>query len=125
MRRCAGHDGVWTLGILRLLHVDTSADVVLFAAFGAYFCAHVWTHLYYIALMGMDAIWRVALVLLVEALLMLLFGILMVPRLGATGMALAYLSASLVLPAWLLPRMMNRATERTAAPGLSRDAAVE
>jgi O-antigen/teichoic acid export membrane protein len=105
--------GRWAFSAV--LHVDTTGADLLFVAFGAYFCAHIWTHLYYVTLMGMDAVWRVALILLAESLLMLLFGILMVPRLGATGMALAYLSASLLLPAWLLPRLMHQAIHRLAS----------
>jgi hypothetical protein len=65
--------------------------------------------------MGMDGIWKVALVVFAEKLLIWLFGIVLVPRMGAAGMALAYLSASIVLPAWLLPGMMRRALRRVIA----------
>jgi O-antigen/teichoic acid export membrane protein len=100
-----------------LLHVDISASRPLFVILAAYFVLNIWTHLYYVTLMGMHGIWKVAVVALAENLLMLVFGILMVPLWGAAGMALAYLAASAVLPAWLLPRMMS-----TAIRGISRQA---
>jgi hypothetical protein len=66
-------------------------------------------------MMGMPGIWRAAVVLLAENLLMLLFALLLVPHLGAAGMALAYLAASVVLPVWLLPRLMQRELARAAS----------
>lgn len=102
--------GEWVFG--SLMHVDTTGSGLLFVIFGCYFVANIWTHLYYVTLMGMDGLWRVALVLLAENLLMLVFGIVMVPLWGAAGMALAYLSASVLLPAWLLPRMLRQAIQR-------------
>jgi O-antigen/teichoic acid export membrane protein len=98
-----------------VLHIDTTGAGLLFVIFALYFGANVWTHLYYVTLMGMDGIWKVALVVFAEKLLIWLFGIVLVPRMGAAGMALAYLSASIVLPAWLLPGMMRRALRRVIA----------
>jgi O-antigen/teichoic acid export membrane protein len=95
-----------------LMHIDTAGNYLLFCILGVYFVANIWTHLFYVTMMGMHGIWKLAIVALSENLLMLLFGILLVPRLGASGMALAYLAASLVLPTWLLPRMMTSAIQR-------------
>jgi hypothetical protein len=53
-------------------------------------------------------LWQGVAIVLVENLVMLAFGIVCVPRFGAAGMALAYLLASVVLPVWLLPRLMSR-----------------
>jgi O-antigen/teichoic acid export membrane protein len=99
--------GQW--GFSHLMHIDTAGSLWLFVIFGVYFVANVWTHLYYVTLMGLDNLWKIALVILAENLLVLLFGVVMVPRWGASGMALAYLTASVILPAWLLPGMMQRA----------------
>jgi O-antigen/teichoic acid export membrane protein len=104
--------GQWIFS--NLMHVDTTGSGPLFAIFGGYFVANVWTHLRYVTLMGMDNLWKVALVVLAENLLMLLFGMLLVPFWGATGMALAYLAASLALPVWLLPRLMQAAIRKTS-----------
>jgi O-antigen/teichoic acid export membrane protein len=98
-----------------VLHVDTSGQYPLFVILGVYFVANIWTHLLYIIMMGMPGIWRATSVLLAENLLMLLFAVLLVPYLGAAGMALAYLLASLVLPVWLLPRLMRLELERAAS----------
>lgn len=97
-----------------LLHVDTGTDPWLFVALGGYFLATIRTHLSYITLMGLQRNWSVAAVLLFENLLMILFGLLLAPRLGATGMALAYLLASVALPLWLLPRLMARSLNYVA-----------
>ncbi len=97
-----------------LMHVRVEGNRLLFPAFGAYFIANIWTHLFYVTMMGMRGIWKIAVVLLAENLLMLLFGALLTPPFGALGMALAYLAASLCLPAWLLPRMMSQAIEEIA-----------
>jgi len=70
--------------------------------------------------MGMSGIWKVAVILLVENLLMLLFGVPFSASFGAPGMAIAYLAASLCLPAWLLPRLMKKGIEEiTYAAGRS------
>jgi hypothetical protein len=66
-------------------------------------------------MMGMRIIWYVAIIALAEDVLMVIFGIVFVPRLGAAGMALAYLIASTVLPVWLLPLLMSREIRRIAA----------
>jgi O-antigen/teichoic acid export membrane protein len=90
------------------VHVDTTGSRLLFCVLGVYFVANVWTHLYYVTMMGMQGIWRVAVVALSENVILLLLSLVLVPRLGAVGMALAYLSASLLLPAWLLPQLMKK-----------------
>jgi len=91
----------------KVLHVDTSGHYSLFLILGIYFVANIWTHLMYVTMMGMHGIWQAAAVLTGQNLLMMLFGILLVPHYGAAGMR-AYLAASVVLPVWLLPRLMNR-----------------
>jgi O-antigen/teichoic acid export membrane protein len=102
----------------RILHVDTSGYYWVFFILGIYFVANIWTHLLYVTIMGMPGVWRAAAVLLVENILMLLFGVVLVPHLGAAGMALSYLAASLVLPVWLLPRLMRQELERISAKHL-------
>lgn len=92
----------------KVLHVDTSGHYSLFLILGIYFVANIWTHLMYVTMMGMHGIWQAAAVLTGQNLLMMLIGILLVPHYGAAGMAVAYLAASVVLPVWLLPRLMNR-----------------
>lgn len=110
--------GRWILQ--RFMHVDAGHNRILFITLGVYFVANVWTHLLYVSMMGMDVIRTVAVIAVLENVLVLGFGLLLVPRLGASGMALAYLAASLALPAWLLPRLMKSAIARvTARTGLS------
>jgi O-antigen/teichoic acid export membrane protein len=101
-----------------ILHVDTTGYYGVFFILGIYFVANTWTHLLYIIMMGMPGIWRAAAVLCAENLLMLLFALLLVPHLGAAGMALAYLAASVVLPVWLLPRLMRRELTRASVTPL-------
>jgi O-antigen/teichoic acid export membrane protein len=97
--------GPWIVSYF--VHVNTTGSLLLFCVMGVYFVATVWTHLYYVTMMGMQRIWRVALVLISEDLIILVLGIALVPVLGAVGMGLAYLFASVMLPAWLLPRLMR------------------
>ena len=99
----------------RLTHINVPGSSVLFILLGVYFVANTWTHLFYTAMMGMTVIWQVVVVMILENLLMLILGIVLVPHLGASGMALAYLAASLVLPVWFLPRLMNRAIEKISS----------
>jgi O-antigen/teichoic acid export membrane protein len=96
----------------RVVHVDTTGSFLMFCVLGIYFIANIWTHLLYVTMMGMRGIWKLALVSVSENLLMLVFGILLVPRFGGLGMAIAYLAASIALPAWLLPRMMATAIKK-------------
>jgi O-antigen/teichoic acid export membrane protein len=103
-----------------ILRVDTGANHWLFVILGFYFVANIWTHLFYVTMMGLQGIWRIAAVLFTENLLMLGIGLLLVPRLGAAGMALSYLCASIALPVWLLPRMMKSALHKiTNAPQIA------
>lgn len=92
----------------RLLHIETEGSA-LFVILGVYFIANIWTHVFYMTMMGMDVIWKVAGVALAENIVMILAGVVLVPHLGASGMGLAYLLASVLLPTWLLPRMMSDA----------------
>jgi O-antigen/teichoic acid export membrane protein len=98
--------GPW--GFEHFVHIDTSGNRLLFSVLGVYFVANVWTHLYYVTMMGMQGIWRVAMVAFSENVLLLLLSLVLVPRLGAAGMALAYLFASLLLPVWFLPKLMSQ-----------------
>lgn len=97
-----------------LVHVNVDGNRLLFPVLGAYFIANNWTHLFYVTMMGMRGIWKVAAIVLAENLLMLAFGALLAPQLGALGMAFAYLAASLSLPAWLLPRLMRKTIDEMA-----------
>jgi O-antigen/teichoic acid export membrane protein len=96
----------------RLLHVDMTGNRLLFAILGVYFISSIWTHLLYVSLMGVENMWKIAMIVLAENLLLVSCGLILVPRLGAAGMALAYLCASLALPVWLLPRMWHGALTR-------------
>jgi hypothetical protein len=96
----------------RVMHIDTAGNQMLFSILGTYFVANTWTHLFYMTMMGLRDMWKVATMVSVENLLMVLFGIILVLRLGVSGMALAYLCASVVLPVWLLPRLMAKTLER-------------
>jgi O-antigen/teichoic acid export membrane protein len=92
-----------------VMHVNVGGNRLLFPIFGAYFIANIWTHLSYVTMMGMSGIWKITVILLVENLLMLIFGAVLAPSFGPAGMAIAYLAASVSLPVWLLPRMMHKA----------------
>lgn len=100
-----------------VMHIEVVNDHMLFIILAVYLIANIWTHLFYVTMMGMAGIWRIAIVGLCENLLMMILGFLLVPRLGAAGMALAYLVASIALPVWLLPRMMKARID-----GIARDA---
>jgi O-antigen/teichoic acid export membrane protein len=106
--------GPW--GVKHFVHVDTTGSRLMFGVLGVYFVANVWTHLYYVTMMGMQGIWRVAIVALFENVLLLVLSLLLVPRLGAAGMALSYLSASLLLPVWLLPQLMKKTIREISSP---------
>ena len=96
-----------------ILHIETGNSSRLFVVLGIYFLCNTWTHVTYITMIGMSAIWRVVLYV-GENVIMVIISIALVPRLGATGMALGYLFASVLLPVWLLPRLFK--TELCAKP---------
>jgi O-antigen/teichoic acid export membrane protein len=97
-----------------VMHIDVDGNRLLFPIFAAYFIANVWTHLLYVTMMGMNGIWKIAVIVLGENLLMLIFGAVLAPSFGPAGMAVAYLAASVCLPVWLLPRMMRKAIDTIA-----------
>jgi len=98
------------------VHIETAGNYWVFFILGLFFASNVWTHLYYVTLMGMPGLWKVAMVSLAENLLVLLAGLFFARVFGAAGMALAYLTASLALPAWLLPLLMKRSLQRIIDP---------
>ncbi|MEO6080232.1 MAG: hypothetical protein ABIQ86_10690 [Steroidobacteraceae bacterium] len=104
--------GPWLLHVV--VGINTEGRFWLFLVFGLYFIALIWGHLHHVTLMGIASLWQLALVLVVENIVMLLLGLVLVPRFGAVGMALSYLIAILALPAWLLPRMLRNALQRIA-----------
>jgi O-antigen/teichoic acid export membrane protein len=112
--------GPW--GFEHFVHIDTSGQRLLFCVLGVYFVANVWTHLYYVAMMGMKGIWRVAMIAFSEKALLLLLSLVLVPWLGAAGMAFAYLFASLLLPVWLLPQLMKKTIQEiSSSPKLAEE----
>lgn|GEM_PF-2838999 len=98
--------GNW--GIQHILHVDITGYHALTIVLGVYLLSNLWTHYHYVLLMGLDRMWTVSSLVVIENLSMLGLGAVAIPRLGASGMGLAYLLASLMLPAWYLPRVLAR-----------------
>jgi O-antigen/teichoic acid export membrane protein len=98
--------GNWVL--VRIVHIPVRPERSLLVILAVYLVANIWTHLYYVTLMGISEIWKIASVVLAENCLMIIWGAILVPRYGASGMALGYLLASLLLPAWFLPRMFRK-----------------
>ncbi|WP_263409886.1 lipopolysaccharide biosynthesis protein [Terriglobus tenax] len=97
--------GAW--GIKHIWHVDLDSQSSLIYVLGAYLVCNVWTHLHYVILMGLDRVWSIASLLITENIIMIGCGVLLVPRFHETGMAAAYLIASIALPAWLLPKLLD------------------
>lgn len=97
-------NGGW--GIQHLWHIDITGKRTVVVVLGLYLLSNLWTHFHYIVLMGLDRIWSVACLVIVENLVMLSLGRLAVPHFSALGMAAAYLLASVAIPAWVLPRIL-------------------
>jgi O-antigen/teichoic acid export membrane protein len=98
--------GTW--GIEHIWKIDVSANRLVVITLGLYMFSNLWTHFHYIVLMGLDRVWSVAALVIIENLSMLGLGWFAVPHFGAQGMACAYLVASVVMPAWILPRILRR-----------------
>lgn len=98
--------GPWC--IEHLWHIDVSGKQIVVIVLALYLFSNLWTHFHYIVLMGLDRIWTVACLVIVENLSMLLLGWLAIPHFGAFGMAAAYLGASIAIPAWMLPRILRK-----------------
>jgi O-antigen/teichoic acid export membrane protein len=96
-----------TAGVEYLWHVDISADKTQIYVLAVYLFVNIWTHYHYIMLEGLDRVWIVAGLILLENCAMVAFGAALVPRWGGVGMAAGYLLASLALPAWILPRILK------------------
>lgn len=98
--------GPWC--IQHLWHIDVSGERMVVFILALYLFSNLWTHFHYVVLMGLDRIWTVACLVIVENMVMLVIGGFAVPHFGAVGMAAAYLAASLVIPAWVLPRILRK-----------------
>jgi O-antigen/teichoic acid export membrane protein len=98
--------GAW--GVEHIWKIDISANRLVVVTLGLYMFSNLWTHFHYIVLMGLDRVWSVAALVIVENLTMLGLGWFAVPHFGAQGMAAAYLLASVVIPAWILPRILRK-----------------
>ncbi len=98
--------GAW--GIEHIWKIDLTGNRIVVITLGLYMFSNLWTHFHYIVLMGLDRVWSVAALVIVENLTMLGLGWLLVPHFGAQGMAGAYLLASMMIPAWILPRILRK-----------------
>ena len=98
--------GAW--GIEHIWRIDITGKRLVVITLGLYTFFNLWTHFHYIVLMGLDRVWSVAALVMVENLIMLALGRLAVPHFGALGMAAAYLLASVMIPAWVLPRVLSK-----------------
>lgn len=98
--------GPWC--IEHVWHIDVSGKRMVVLVLALYLFSNLWTHFHYIVLMGLDRIWTVACLVIVENLSMLVLGAVAIPRFGALGMAAAYLLASAAIPAWVLPRILRK-----------------
>ena len=92
--------------IARMLHVRIETGLLGILAIYLFF--NIWTHYHYVLLEGLDRVWVVTGIIGLENALMLVFGVILVPLWGAMGMACSYLLASLVGPAWVLPRILSK-----------------
>lgn len=106
--------GAW--GIEHIWRIDVSGSRLVVFTLGLYMFSNLWTHFHYIVLMGLDRVWGVAALVMFENLLMLGIGRAAVPHYGTLGMAGAYLLASVIVPAWVLPRVLKK---RLAAVSLT------
>lgn len=97
--------GSWS--IEHVWRVSITGSRLAVVIIGVYILFNLWTHYHYVLLMGLDRAWTVAGLVLIENLSMLALGAVLVPRIDASGMAAAYLLASALLPAWLLPRILS------------------
>jgi O-antigen/teichoic acid export membrane protein len=98
--------GVW--GIEHIWRIDLTGNRWAVYIFGVYLFTNLWTHFHYVVLMGLDRVWTVAGVILVENLVMLALGFFTVSHFGAVGMAGAYLLANICLPALVLPQILSK-----------------
>ncbi len=97
--------GSWTIEHVLRVNIAGSRQAVIII--GIYILFNLWTHYHYVVLMGLDRVWTVAGFVLIENLSMLVLGLVLVPHMAASGMAAAYLLASALLPAWILPRILS------------------
>ncbi len=111
--------GVW--GIEHIWRINLTGNHWAVYIFGVYLFTNLWTHFHYVVLMGLERVWTVAGVILLENMAMLLFGVVSVPHFGAVGMAGAYLLANICVPALVLPQILSKRISTIArlAPGPS------
>jgi O-antigen/teichoic acid export membrane protein len=104
--------GAW--GIEHIWRIDITGQRLVVTVLGLYMFSNLWTHFHYIVLMGLNRVWSVAALVMIENLAMVGIGRIVIPHYGALGMAGAYLLASVMIPAWVLPRMLRRQLAVTA-----------
>ena len=119
--------GSWAIEHVMRVNIAGNRRVVVII--GIYILFNLWTHYHYVLLMGLDRAWTVAGLVLIENLSMLVLGVALIPHMAASGMATAYLLASALLPAWLLPRIlrgrMNHIARSHAWPPAARAQQIE
>ncbi|WP_440980286.1 lipopolysaccharide biosynthesis protein (plasmid) [Sphingomonas pseudosanguinis] len=87
-------------------------DPMLSALLGAYFVIWMWNHCHSTVLFGLGRLWPVAWIMLVEGLAVLGLAMLLIPRYGATGTAMALCLAGVLVSGWLLPLVLRRTLAR-------------
>jgi len=83
-------------------------DMTLTGLLGFYFVIWMWSHCHAVVLFGLGQLWRVAVVMVVEGVLVLTFAYALMPHFGAVGTALGMCAAALVTSTWLMPLMVRR-----------------
>lgn len=102
--------GAW--GIEHIWRVNLAGNHVAVFLIGGYIFVNLWTHYHYVMLMGVDRVWTAAALIFVENLMMLALGAAVIPHFGVSGLAFAYLLASLLVPVWLLPWILKNRMEQ-------------
>ncbi len=83
-------------------------DPMLSALLGVYFVIWMWNHCHSTVLFGLGRLWPVAWIMLCEGLGVLGLAMLLVPRYGATGTAMALCLSGTLVSGWLLPLVLRR-----------------
>jgi O-antigen/teichoic acid export membrane protein len=87
-------------------------DPMLATLLGAYFVIWMWNHCHSTVLFGLGRLWPVAVITLCEGLAVLGLAVLLIPRYGAVGTAVALCLAGGLISGWLLPLVLRRTLAR-------------
>jgi O-antigen/teichoic acid export membrane protein len=102
--------GRWVIGAW--FGMEVAPDRALQASAGVYLILACWEYLHFTILVGLQGVWRSAIVLGAKSLIAVCLTLILVPRAGSVGATVALAVSALLVGVWAFPLLVRRAIRK-------------